>query len=67
MSVMLLDNPYGFKLLNKSDSAMLTSRTGSLLGDMMSHSFISIKPRFLSLKLQLKCHISKLANLSSQH
>ena len=34
MSVMLLDNPCGFKLLSECDDAMLTSQTGSLLGNM---------------------------------
>ena len=39
----------------KDDSVMLTSKAGSLLGNMISQRhLISIKPRFLPLKFDLK-------------
>ena len=51
----------------KDDSVMLTSKAGSLLGNMISQRhLISIKPGFLPLKFDLKCEKNELADLMRQ-
>ena len=42
------------KTANKNDGVMLISQAVSLLGDMISHHLISIRPWFLFLKYNLK-------------